>query len=197
MTVPLICLAVLSVVGGWIGVPTVLGGSAHFEHFLEPSLARIPAGFGMQTGSSDPIDVPRPEETENSGEELLFTLIAVLVGASGIGAAYYAYVVKPETGLNFSEKFHGAYVVLLRKYYVNELYDVLFLKSTTAVSRGFLWHVVDETVIDGSANGLADTARAAGGVVRLLQSGLIRSYAAWVVLGAVSALLYMSLLWAK
>jgi len=205
MTVPLMALAVLSVIGGWVGVPKALGGRAEIEHFLEPSLARVPQGFGMAvTGTNtDPIKIPQlPPDTpipseENSGEEVLFSVIAVLVGASGIGAAYYAYVVKPETGLQLSEKFHGAYVVLLRKYYVDELYDVLFLQSTTGVSRGFLWKVVDETVIDGTANGLADGARAVGGVARLLQSGLIRSYAAWVVLGAVGALLYMSLLWAK
>jgi NADH-quinone oxidoreductase subunit L len=204
MTVPLMVLALLSVIGGWVGVPKALGGRAEIEHFLEPSLAHVPHGFWVVTvGANDPIkmpllppDNPIPAE-ENSSEEILFSVIAVLVGASGIGAAYYAYVVKPDTGLKLSEQFRGIYVVLLRKYYVDELYDVLFLKSTTGFSRAFLWRVVDETVIDGTANGLADGARAAGGAARLLQSGFIRSYAAWVVIGAVGALLFMSLLWAK
>ena len=119
------------------------------------------------------------------------------MGLGGIGAAYFAYVARPETGLRLSEQFHGAYRVLLNKYYVDELYDVLFLRSTTALSRGFLWKVVDETVIDGTANGLADVSRGLGGVARRPQSGLIRSYAGWVLIGAVAVLLFMSLVWAK
>ncbi|SRR5579871_95477 len=203
MTVPLICLAVLSVIGGWIGVPKALGGSAHFEHFLEPSLARVPVEFSAyaRASGSDPIDIPRPNpepaEPEEPGAERLFSLIAVVIGASGIGLAYYAYVVKPETGQKLSAQFHGAYRVLLNKYYVDELYEVLFLKSTTAVSREVLWHAVDETVIDGAANGVGSTARAMGGFARLMQSGFIRSYAAWVLFGAVGALFYMILQWAK
>jgi NADH-quinone oxidoreductase subunit L len=205
MTVPLMVLALLSVIGGWVGVPKALGGRAEIEHYLEHSVEPFPKGFWMVTVGTNngPVKIPRLEdvapvpEPENPGEEVLFSIIAVLVGASGISTAYYFYVVKPQTGLKLSEKFHGAYRVLLNKYYVDELYDTLFLKSTTSVSRGLLWHVVDETIIDGAANGVADGARAVGGVARRLQSGLIRSYAAWVVIGAVGALFFMILLWAK
>ena len=120
-------------------------------------------------------------------------MYAVLAGLGGIGTAYYAYIVKPDTGAKISASLSGVYNVLLNKYYVDEIYDVLFVKSTTAVSRAFLWHVVDEGVIDGTANGLADGARLAGGTARRMQSGLIRSYATWVAIGAVGVLLFADL----
>jgi len=180
ITIPLICLAALSIAGGWVGVPRAWGGGNQFEKFLEPSIAEMSE---------------QPEG--DSSAERMFSVYAVLAGFSGIGLAYYAYVAKPDTGRKLSEKFHGAYHVLLKKYYVDELYDVLFVHPINWVSRAFLWHVVDEGAIDGAANGLADGARTVGGVAKRIQSGLIRSYATWIVIGAVSVLLYMSMVWAK
>jgi len=189
MTVPLIVLAVMSVIGGFVGVPHVWGGHNEIEKFLEPSVG-APA-MHVAGEASD-----APAESDPTAERL-FSLYAVLAGFSGIGFAYYAYVAKPDTGRRLSEKFHGAYQVLLKKYYVDELYDVLFVHPINWVSRAFLWHVVDSGVIDGTANGLADGAQAVGGVAKRIQSGLIRSYAAWIVIGAVSVLLYMTMVWAK
>src|SRR5207249_168018 len=114
-----------------------------------------------------------------------------------IGAAYYAYILKPQTGQKLADTFGAAYRTLQNKYYVDELYDTLFVQPTKNASREVLWHVVDEGAIDGTANGLATGARAGGAVARMMQSGLIRSYAAWIVIGAVSVLLYMGLVFTK
>jgi len=79
---------------------------------------------------------------------------------------------------------HGLYTLLLNKYYVDEIYAILFVRPFLWISTNVLWHVVDERVIDGTVNGVADVARDAGGQARELQSGNARSYATWVVIGA-------------
>jgi NADH-quinone oxidoreductase subunit L len=73
----------------------------------------------------------------------------------------------------------------LNKYYVDEIYAALFVNPLLWISTNVLWHVVDEGVIDGTVNGVAHLARESGSHVRELQSGNARSYATWVIVGAV------------
>ncbi len=77
------------------------------------------------------------------------------------------------------------YRILYNKYYVDEIYAALFVVPLLLISKYMLWHVIDEGVIDGIVNGSATVARGTGGKVRELQSGNARSYASWVVIGAV------------
>jgi len=79
----------------------------------------------------------------------------------------------------------GLYTLVYNKYFVDELYDAAVVKPVVGGSRVLLWKGVDVGVIDGIANGIASRARDVGGVLRLLQSGNIRSYAAWVLFGSV------------
>ena len=76
--------------------------------------------------------------------------------------------------------------MLLHKYYVDELYGTVLIQPLIWISRNVLWHGADERVIDGAVNGSASVARSAGGQLRRLQSGNARSYATWVVIGAVA-----------
>jgi NADH-quinone oxidoreductase subunit L len=84
-----------------------------------------------------------------------------------------------------AEALHGAYTVLLNKYYVDEIYAAVFVRPLLWISTNILWHVVDAGVIDGIVNGSASWAQKSGGQVRKMQSGNTRSYATWIVVGAV------------
>jgi NADH-quinone oxidoreductase subunit L len=184
MTGVLVTLAVLSVVGGLVGVPHALGGGNHIEKFLEPA-------FGAHA------ELAVPAEGAETGTEILFSFIAVFTGLAGIGLAWFLYVARPRLPQTIADGFTGAYRTLLNKYYVDEIYQMLVVSPLVGISRTFLWQVVDVAVIDGTANGMASGARGLGGVARRLQGGHIRSYAAWVLLGAVFVLFFLGMLWAK
>ena len=89
---------------------------------------------------------------------------------------------------------HGLYLLLLHKYYVDEFYAAVIVRPLLWISTNVLWHGVDEGVIDGIVNGSARVARESGGQLRELQSGNTRSYAAWVVIGAVGVTVLLGLL---
>jgi len=171
MLVPLAVLAALSVGGGWMAAPALLGGANHFEKFLAPV-------FGAEL---------RQTADTHAGpeQELLLTGIAIGVALAGFLVAWWFYIRRPQTPERLAESFHAPYQLLLNKYYVDELYNWLIVRPTVWISTFFLWRVVDEGAVDGSVNGLAHVARRLGERVRQVQSGNTRSYAAWVVVGAV------------
>jgi NADH-quinone oxidoreductase subunit L len=103
----------------------------------------------------------------------------------GIVLAYLFYVVAPSIPESLASTFSGPYRWLYNKYFVDEFYDSVVISPTVDGSRSLLWRVVDAGGIDASVNGIGKTARSIGGVLRRLQSGSIRSYAAWVVLGSI------------
>ena len=109
----------------------------------------------------------------------------VIVALIGFLVAWWFYIRRPQTPERLAESFHAPYQVLLNKYYVDELYARVIVRPLVWLSERLLWSVVDEGMIDGSVNGVAHVARAFGDRLRHIQSGNTRSYAAWVVLGAV------------
>src|SRR5262249_31597759 len=131
MTVPLWILAVGSIAVGYLGIPHVLSGPAHIPHFFNDSLA--PA-FRRH----------RPIEGHAGGGErgmdTLLMLVSVAVAATGAGLAYlmyYRHSIAPET---FSELAGGApYRAVLNKYYVDELYDLVFVRGILLLSRAAAW----------------------------------------------------------
>ena len=106
--------------------------------------------------------------------------------------AWWFYIKRPDVPKKLAQSAHGLYLLLLNKYYVDEIYAALIVRPLLWISTNILWHVVDEGLIDGTVNGTATVARESGGQARKLQSGNTRSYAAWVILGAVgfTALLF-------
>ena len=124
---------------------------------------------------------PPMEEVEN------FSLMAISVafGLAGIGLAYLMYVAKPAMAESFATSIKGLYTLVYNKYFVDEVYDTTVVKPVVEGSRAVLWKGVDVGIIDRLANGIGYGARDIGGVLRLLQSGNIRSYATWVVFGSV------------
>src|SRR6185437_1712705 len=119
--------------------------------------------------------------------ELLHALTGwpVIVAILGLLVAWWFYIKNPDVPKRLAQKIHGLYVLILNKYYVDEIYAALIIRPLLWISTNVLWHGVDQGVIDGIVNGSARVARESGGKVRELQSGNTRSYAAWVVIGAV------------
>ena len=185
MTVPLGILAFLSIFGGWFAAPKMIGGADHFAKFLSPVFTTYaPAA---ESG-------PETTEAVAPGTALLHALVSwpVAVGILGLLIAWYFYIKRPDLPKKFAQSMRGLYLLLLNKYYVDEIYAALIVRPLLWISTNILWHVVDEGAIDGVVNGTATVARGSGSELRKIQSGNMRSYAAWVVLGAVgfTALLF-------
>ena len=176
MLFPLVVLAFLATVGGWIGWPEVLGGSNRFGHFLDPVLN--PAASAVVHEAS-------------SATELALMGISIIAVAAGWFAAYVMYVRKPELPGKLAKQFSGVYSLVLNKYWIDELYDFIIVRPLNAFARIGLWWTVDKGLVDGSAYAAAGGAMGLGAIVRRLQSGNIRSYAGWLAGGAAAIILLM------
>jgi NADH-quinone oxidoreductase subunit L len=175
MLAPLVVLALLSVAGGWWAAPHLFGGENYFEHFLAPVFAAAA------------IDIPNPG--------LIGALLGapVVAGLAGFLIAWWMYVQRPDAPARLAESLRAAYRLLAGKYFVDELYAAVIVRPLVWISRNVLWHDVDERIIDASVNGLGRGTARSGDYLRRLNSGNIRSYATWVVLGAL--LLATLLVW--
>jgi NADH-quinone oxidoreductase subunit L len=172
MTVPLMVLALLAVIGGWVGVPAALGGHNEIEHFLEPVFA---------TGA--PV-----VETASRSLELGLAAVSILVALSGLFVAYFLYIRKPGTSRELAKKFQPIYSLLDQKYWVDEVYNFAIVGSLLNVSRIALSGIVDTGLVQGSVGLLSSGTGALGSVTRRMQSGNIRSYAGWLALGAAAVI---------
>jgi NADH-quinone oxidoreductase subunit L len=196
MTIPLIVLAILSTTGGWFAAPHLMRGTDYFESFLHPVFATYAPEHPV--GQEESLSGAAASELEPSpGMELLHAVTGppVVVGILGLLLAWWFYIKRPEVPQRLAQTLRGPYTLLLNKYYVDETYLALVVRPLLWVSTNVLWHAVDEGAIDGTVNGAATVAREAGGQVRELQSGNARSYATWVVFGAVGFTVLMLGLW--
>jgi NADH-quinone oxidoreductase subunit L len=175
MLIPLILLAVLSVAGGWIGIPQALGGGDHFAHFLEPvvNVAAVPQQI--------------PSGSEN--QERWFGVISVVMAAIGWFLADLLYRRKPGLADKLAERAGGGYRLLVNKYWIDQLYAAVIVAPLLFLTRYLLWAGVDRGVITGGAGLAAGSARGVGALVQRVQSGNIRSYAGWLAIGAAAVLL--------
>jgi len=168
---PLVVLAVLSTVGGWVALPAFFQGPDYFANFLGPV-------FGGHETAEAAGDI--------AAHYLELILAGVAVGAAliGLGVAYWLYVKRPEKADGLAKSLKPAYTTLLNKYYVDELYAAIVVKPLLWISTNVLWKAADVAGIDGAVNGIAEGTTAIGDGVRHAQSGNTRSYAVWVVVGA-------------
>ncbi len=173
MVVPLVVLAALSTVGGWIGI----GG--RFEDFLHPVFYRNLEGFSPQ------------EVYHGNDRELLLMLISVAVAVLGFFLAWVFYYRNPQLPKQVAASLGSFYQAVVHKYYIDELYATLFVKPLIAGSALILWHGIDQDVIDASVDNSAQGAREVSDAVRHMQSGNLRSYAGWVAAGAAVVIAYM------
>jgi NADH-quinone oxidoreductase subunit L len=171
---PLVVLAALSVIGGWVAAPGLWGGKDYFTEFLAPV-------FGSGEGAGAAVTA---DEAAAHSLELTLAVVAVLTALLGIAVAYWLYVRQPKKPAELAKSLQPVYKTLLNKYWVDELYTATMVRPLVWVSDHVLWKTVDVEAIDGTVNGIAHGATSVGDTVRHTQSGNTRSYAAWVVVGA-------------
>jgi NADH-quinone oxidoreductase subunit L len=167
MAFVLIVLAIGSVVAGWAG----LGG--RFEHFLEPSFA--------------PESV---REVADTSAEIPLMIVSIVVAFAGIGLATYYFLKNRRAADAVAARFAGLYRLLLNKYYVDEIYDAAIVQPIRIASEDGLWKVVDVRVIDGAVNGAGEIVGGSSELMRRLQTGSVRAYAASLFVGVVLILGY-------
>jgi len=186
IVIPLIVLAALSVVGGFIGIPKVIGDlfggiPNYFEHYLEPVFKY----------SEEYMALHAAHEAVHHSVALEWGLmgVSVLIALIGIGIAFTMYVKNTELPARFTATFPALHRAVYNKWYIDELYDFLFVNPCKSFGR-FLWKGFDVVVVDGIVNGVGKTVMAFSGVFRLMQSGLIHNYAWSMAFGVVVILGY-------
>lgn len=180
MTIPLQVLALLSIVGGFVGIPESLFGGNAIEHWLEPVFA--PANDKLRL---------TPHAVEWTEYSLMFVSVGIAVAA--IYAARTVYLKRAELAEQWKNKYAFLYKVLLNKYFVDEAYDATIVNPTVKVSEGFLWKGVDVAVIDGAVNGSAKLVAFAAQGIRRIQTGVIQQYATVFVGGIVLIMIWLIL----
>ena len=182
MLIPLVILAVLSICGGWVG-------SERFDKFLSPALhGGVTANSSEETASTAS---PVPEKREHGASEGLLTSISILAAITGLFLAWLLYYRRPQLPQEIAQALGGFYQAVLHKYYVDELYAVVFVKPLVDGSTRILWHGVDRDVIDATLDNSAEGAREVSDAMRHMQSGNLRSYAGWIAAGAAVVIAYM------
>jgi NADH-quinone oxidoreductase subunit L len=199
MVIPLVILAVLSVIGGYVGVPGSLGGNNRFDKFLGPVFhGSAPANaqhtaMGEKGAPEKETEGPEPKTAVST--ELMFTGISIVAALLGWGLAWQLYYRRPELPEKIAASMAGGYQFLLHKYYVDELYSAIFVRPLIDGSTRILWHGLDQKVIDAAVNDSGDAARHVSDEVRHMQSGNIRSYAGWIAAGSAVVIAFMVWMW--
>ncbi|MBL8217271.1 MAG: NADH-quinone oxidoreductase subunit L [Bryobacterales bacterium] len=172
----------------------------HHHPHESPAIMWVPLAIlaALSLAGGKLFDVPHYLEPlfPMAHEEHDMTLVAIASSAGfiGIGLAYFMYVLSPGIPKSIAATLGPIYKLVYNKYFVDEVYDATVVSPMVAGSRSVLWRVVDAGVIDGIVNGTGTVARGIGSVLRTLQSGQIRSYAAWVTAGSVIVLVALSFL---
>jgi|ERR1022692_2466882 NADH-quinone oxidoreductase subunit L len=125
---------------------------------------------------------------EEAPENINLMIFSTAAGVAGIALAWWMYVAKPGMADSFAGSVKGLYTLVYNKYFVDEIYDAAVVKPLVSGSRVVLWKGMDAGFIDGMVNGVGARARNVGSVLRLMQSGNIRSYATWVLLGSLGVI---------
>jgi len=181
MALALIVLAIGAVFAGYAGFPAALGGSDRFARYLEPSF----------TVAHSQLSAEQPESAEAvHGLELGLMAVSSLAAIGGIGIAFFFFLARKSAARAMAERFSGLHRLLLNKYYVDEVYDAAIVQPIRIVSEDALWKVVDVQVIDGMVNGVGESVAGGGELLRRLQTGSVRAYAASLFLGVVALLGY-------
>jgi NADH-quinone oxidoreductase subunit L len=178
MTGPLVILGVLSIVGGFVGLPAWIGPNRFFQ-FLEPSLALA--------RSAEHPEVPH-------SVEMLFAALSIAAAAIGIFVAYRLYIQNPGAADALASRWKRVHQLLFRKYYVDELYDAAIVQPTLNTSTQTLWKRADVGIIDRAVNGAGESIQGLASILKNVQNGLIRSYALWILLGMLAIIVYISVL---
>ena len=217
MALALIVLAIGSVFAGLVGIPHALGGGNRIEAFLEPAFEAhaVAPATEFQVSEGRPGAVPPTTETaathepaaegDHANTELLLMALSSGIAVAGIGLAAYFWL-RPSTSSGRPELAEGRnraaaaarvarsaapiYTLLLNKYYIDELYNAVFVQPIKLASTAVLWRGADAGLIDGTVNGVGSLVRGSSTSLRRLQSGSIRAYAASLFIGVILILAY-------
>jgi NADH-quinone oxidoreductase subunit L len=176
MTIPLMVLAVLSVVGGFIGLPHAVGESMHMhwhwlDHYLDGTVVMPALHMDLNT-------------------ELMLMGLATVIAIGGIYYAWLKYAKRGELALEDKDITSASHKLLLNKYWFDELYDAIIRKPVDAISKAFS-SFIEPHVIDGLVEGTGSSTDATGNKLRLLQSGSLFFYILAFVVGLIALLLYI------
>lgn len=178
MTIPLIVLAGLSIVGGFVGIPASLGGGNAIEHWLEPVFEKANDKMSLKLHGIETI-------------EYVLMGLSVAVALAGIYLARLWYLKKNDGPNRVSSRFAGMYKLLLNKYYVDEAYDAAIVTPIVKGSDKLLWRVVDVGIIDWCVNALASIFGFASKGARRVQTGVAQSYAIVFLAGVIAIIGWM------
>ncbi len=214
MTVPLMILAFLSITGGYLGVPHVLGGGNHFHTYLEPVMGLGPGKIMQKAGEAisheEAVVVHgeghaameghggEPGQGHGEGaasvhhsaaEEFLLMGISVVIALLGIFLSYLMYMKNRNWPEKLAANFKMLHHAIFNKWFVDELYALTVVQPYHLLSD-FFWKFVDVVIIDGIVNGVAKIIGGISAVLRRLQTGLVQNYAVSVILGALVLVIY-------
>ncbi|HXV14378.1 MAG TPA: NADH-quinone oxidoreductase subunit L, partial [Candidatus Krumholzibacteria bacterium] len=191
MTMPLIILAVGAALAGFLGVPAALGGSNAFHHWLEPVFAGHVGGHDIGVGMASAVShatgaastIAAATEGHNTDLEMILMGVSVLVAIVGILVAHAIYVRAPGGAEWVTRSLGPIYTLVANKFYVDELYERALVRPGYAIADKLMYRVIDSGIIEGIVNGLGITARLFGAGMRLMQSGVVRTYAFFMLIG--------------
>jgi NADH-quinone oxidoreductase subunit L len=177
MTFPLIVLGILSVVGGWVGIPHVLGHPLHIPNFLEAWLNK----WGLKN-----------PQVEHASVVLEFSLMGISFGFASLMAwiSYNFYIVKPGRAELFTNRFQKTYRFVYNKYFVDEFYFEKIINPLIEVSKG-LWVYIDVNFIDKMTYKMSDFVKSSSEGFKSLQNGNMQQYAMYIALGVVASVTYI------
>ncbi len=170
MTIPLMVLALLAVIGGWVGLPEGFLWGDKISEFLAPSVGNYaPVLHGSFVG-----------------------LTSASLGLAGLGIllAWYFYIKAPGMPYLIAYQAQSVYNILLNKYYVDDFYDLIVSRPLFWISTFVLGDVIDSFMIDGLVNGAGLTVETGGQMSRRLETGNVQQYAFVYVLGVLGIIAY-------
>ena len=196
MATALIVLAVGSILAGYINIPHALGGHANLHEWLTPVFNVTNCGQTVTTGELAGMTIAEctPVEERAPGEhtalELTLMGVSSLLAFGGIGLATFLWLNNRQIPARLAAQYPGVHRLLLNKYYVDEVYDATIVQPIKVVSTEGLWRGFDVKVVDGAVNGAGYLVSGVSIVLRLLQNGSVKTYAASMFAGAVAVLAY-------
>jgi NADH-quinone oxidoreductase subunit L len=196
MATALVVLAFGSIVAGYVGVPHALGGHNSLGAWLEPAFQATNCGQPVTTGELAGLAIENcapgegGEEGDHTGLELTLMAVSSLVAFAGIGLATFLWLKNRQIPARMAQQYPGVHRLLLNKYYVDEVYDATIVQPIKVVSTEGLWRGFDVKLVDGAVNGAGYLVSGASILLRLVQNGSVKTYAASMFVGVVAVLAY-------
>jgi NADH-quinone oxidoreductase subunit L len=189
MALALVVLAIGSILAGYLGIPHALGGHNALGEWLAPSFhvagggTEGAAALGAEAGAEG-------AASEGASLELTLMMVSSLIAVIGIAIAGFIWLKRREIAASMARQFGGLYRLLLNKYYVDEVYDAALVQPIKIISQEGLWRGFDVRIVDGIVNGVGSVVAGGAAMLRLLQTGSVRTYASSLFLGVVLILGY-------